>query len=250
VGPDHVYALTLGEEENGNTCSGLWWRDTPPLWIARWLPVFTEETGLEVQWVNAVCGDRNFLHWMKPQLRWAYNDLYDHLKEAFPNLKVLQYIALKDDGSDIAWHEPGELKADGWVYWNWGPPASVAIPGRFPEPMRKALEVEDGTPVLLWAPVTLHHMQRIRESGIPNAEIYHCGFAHQQGLPDVIQQLEWLREAGYENSFNFYPTHAFLDPQPGGDLSQFTPYEGGNWVWVTQQRQRVLEYAAQMKKEP
>jgi hypothetical protein len=28
-------------------------------------------------------------------------------------------------------------------------------------------------------------------------------------LPDVIQQLEWLCEAGYENSFNFYPTHAF-----------------------------------------
>lgn len=224
AGPENVYAVTIGEEENGNLMSGLWWRDTPPDWIEAYRVPFERETGEKLTWANAVSGNGPFLQWMRPKIRFYYNDLYTQLKARFPGIKVLQYIAIAGDGSDISWHEPGEILADGWVYWSFHFKQQLTL-------VDCRLPGGEVVPVTMWLDGTFRNLLRIRNSGLPNEEIYHCGFAHYDPgkFYEVPEQLQMLRDLGFRNSFAFYPTGAFLrpedcrDPAKVGEIDQ-DPY--------------------------
>ncbi len=242
AGPENVYAVTIGEEENGNFTGGLWWRDTPPDWIAAYRQPFERETRRPLTWINAVCGNDNFLEWLKPKIRFFYNDVYDQIKARFPGLKVLQYIAVAGDGSGIAWHEPGEIRADGWVYWGFHQKkAPVLVDCHIPGAAEPA-------PVCVVADSMFQGLMRIRRSGVPNAEIYHCGFAHEpEGkYYDPVEQIRMLQEMGVANAFHFYPTGAFLQPEDCADQAKAGEIDRDPYRMWRVRRHQVLEYRKQI----
>lgn len=243
AGRKNVYAVSIGEEENGNFTSGLWWRDTPPDWIAQYQQPFERETGQKLTWINAVCGNDEYLEWLKPKIRFFYNDVYDRLKQQWPDLPVLQYLALANDGSAISWHEPGEIKADGWVYWGFHlKKAPVLVNCQVPG---EAKPVK----VWMWRDQMFQGLQRIRESGVDNELIFHCGFAHEaEGkYYDVADQMNQLRDLGYRNSFIFYPLGAFLEPSDCRDAAKVGERDQGDYRLWRERREKVLEYMKTMK---
>jgi len=239
AGRENVYAASIGEEETGNFMGGLWWTDTPPDWVAMYKQPFERETGTTLTWQNAVCGNAEYLEWMKPRIRFFFNDVYDRLKSRWPDLPVLQYLALKGDGSEIAWHEPGEIKADGWVYWGFHRQKAPVL-------VRCQVAGED-RPVVVWMyrDRMFQGLQRIRNSGVDNEMIFHCGFAHEAegAYYDVLEQMRMLREMGYRNSFMFYPTGAFLEPTDCRDPAKVGEMEQGDYRMWRERRLRVLQAA-------
>ncbi|MBI2192792.1 MAG: hypothetical protein HYU36_12495 [Planctomycetes bacterium] len=244
IGLDLLHAVTLSEEENGNLVRGLYWTDAPPDWAKKYSGRFEEETGQKFTWATRqhIYGNREFLEWMKPKILGFYNGLYDELKKRYPKLPVLQYVALNNDGSGISWHEPGDFKADGWVLWTFwnqqeGVVLQAAIPGKQPFDLWM---LEDKI---------AQSVERVRASGVPNAEIYHCGFAHvlpPDGL-DAVVQIRCQRRMGIPNSFLFYPLWAMMDPKPGDDGSSWK--QGGRpWTEHREALQRVLRYRDEMLK--
>ena len=243
AGPENIYAVTIGEEENGNFMRGLWWTDTPPDWVAMYRQPFERETGAELTWINAVCGNRDYLEWLKPKIRFFYNDVYDRLNERRPDLPVLQYLALADDGSEIAWHEPGEIKADGWVYWSF---RMIEVPVLV---TCRVQGEDEPVRVWMWRDLKFKGMQRLRESGIDNDMIYHCGFAHypeERGFYDVIEQMKLLQDLGYRHSFMYYPLGGKLEPEDCRDPALVHEMDEGNFKMWRERRQRVLEYMREM----
>ncbi len=238
LGPELIHAVALGEEENGNLLRGFIESDRPPKWVMKWAARYEADTGRKFAWRSprSVYGDPGFLDWMKPMVIEYYNGLYDALKAKYPGLVVLQYSSLNDDGNGIAWHEPGELKADGWVLWRFK---------RREEAFILRASRAGGTPFDLWTSEdgVLRSIERVRESGIPNAEIYHCGFAN--ALPpegeDAVEQVRKQRRMGVVNEFLFYPLWAMMDPRPGDDGSAWKP--GGHaWTEYREALERVLHY--------
>lgn len=243
LGPELIHAVTLSEEENGNLVQGLYWTDEPPAWAKKYASLYEQETGKKFTWATRqhIYGNPDFLEWMKPMILEYYNGLYDALKKRYPKLPVLQYIALANDGSGISWHEPEELKADGWVLWGfWNREEGVLLKAAAP----------GGKPFDLWMleDKIAQSVQRVRESGIPNAEIYHCGFAHQ--LPpkyyDAVEQVKRQRRMSIPNSFLFYPLYAMMEPKPGDDGSSW-PQDGHPWPAYREARLRVLTYRDQIR---
>lgn len=243
AGRKNVYAVSIGEEETGNFMSGLWWTDTPPDWVALYKQPFERETGKQLSWINAVCGNDEYLEWMKPKIRFFFNDVYDRLKQKWPDLPVLQYLALKDDGSGIAWHEPGEIKADGWVYWGFHlKKAPVLVTCKVPGE-------EKPVPVWMYRDGMFQGLQRIRYSGVDNELIFHCGFAHEaEGkYYDPIEQMKMLQDLGYRNSFMFYPLGAFLEKSDCRDPAKAGEMDRGDYRMWRERRLKVLEYMRGMK---
>ncbi len=245
LGRELIHAVTLSEEENGNLVKGLYWTDKPPPWAQKYASQYEKDTGKKFTWATRkhIYGNRDFLEWMKPMILNFYNGMYDELKKRYPKLPVLQYIALANDGSGISWHEPGDFKSDGWVLWNfWNRKEGVIL---------KAT-AEGGKPFDLWMleDKIAQSLERVRASGIPNAEIYHCGFAHR--LPpkyiDAVEQVRSQRRLGIPNSFLFYPLYAMMDPKPGDDGSKWK--RGGRpWPDYRDALNRVLKYREKIRKK-
>jgi hypothetical protein len=243
IGLDLLHAVTISEEENGNLLRGLYWTDKPPDWATKYAAQYEKETGRKFTWADhtSIYGNFDFLDWMKPMIVEYYNGIYDALKKRYPKLPVLQYIALANDGSGISWHEPGDFKADGWVLWTfWGKDEGVILRAAIP----------GGNPFDLWMleDKIAQSIQRVRDSGVPNAEIYHCGFAHElppKGL-DAVEQVRKQRRMGIPNSFLFYPLFAMMDPKPGDDGSSWK-IDGHPWTDYRDPLQRVLRYGEEMK---
>ncbi|MHB8993843.1 MAG: hypothetical protein ACYC63_01170 [Armatimonadota bacterium] len=243
AGRNNIYAVSVGEEETGNFMSGLWWTNTPPDWVAMYQQPFERETGQKLTWTNAVCGNTEYLEWMKPKIRFFFNDVYDRLKQQWPDLPVLQYLAIANDTSEISWLEPGEIKADGWVYWGFHQQkAPVLITCQVPGEAR---------PQLVWMnrDRMFRGLQRIRNSGVDNEMIFHCGFAHEpEGkYYDTIEQIKMLQEQGYRNSFQYFPCGAFLEKSDARDAAKVGEMEQGDYKLWRERRQRVLEYMKSMK---
>jgi len=244
-GSDFVLPVTLSEEENGNLVRGLYWSDEPPGWAKKYAERYEKDTGKKLTWATKkhIYGNRDFLEWMKPMILGYYNGLYDELKKRYPKLPVLQYLALANDGSGISWHEPEDFKADGWVLWSfWNREEGVILKAAAP----------GGEPFDLWMPEdkAAQSLQRVRNSGVPNAEIYHCGFAHV--LPpkyyDAVEQVKRQRRMGIPNSFLFYPLYAMRDPKPGDDGSGW-PRDDRPWTDYRDALQRVLRYGERIRGE-
>lgn len=241
AGAENVYAVTIGEEENGNFVSGLWWRDTPPDWIEAYRVPFERETGKKLTWVNAVCGNQDFLEWLRPKIRFFYNDVYTQLKSRFPELKVLQYLSIARSGAGISWHEPGEIMADGWVYWNFGSKHELML-------VDCQLATGETVPVTMLLDGTFKNLQRVRHSGLPNEEIYHCGFAHHEAgkFYDIVDQIKMLRDLGLRNSFAFYGTGAFLRPDDCKDPAKVGEIDQEPYKSLRNRLERALDYQKEM----
>jgi len=92
-------------------------------------------------------------------------------------------------------------------------------------------------------------LQRVRAAGVPNDEIYHCGWGHvaPPDMYDAVEQVKMQRRLGIPNSFLFYPLYAFMDPKPGDDGSSW-PQNGHPWPFWRDLRLRVLEYREELRK--
>jgi hypothetical protein len=244
--PELIHAVAISEEEMGNAFSGIWWTKQPPAWSKKWADKYTRETGRTLHPVAPHGVDPGFIEWLIPKIPVCCNDLFDRLKARWPKMKFLQYMAVSGDGSGISWVEPEQLKADGWIYWSF---QNQRVPTL--QKCRRG----SGEPFDCWMQVdgSMRWLQRIRQTSLPNDELYHCGFLHNpEGWLSGVEQCQRVREIGIPNVFFFLPTLGFVEPSRGffdahRDLAAGFPKDAKGWYRLLEERYSLVAYLRSAK---
>lgn len=237
-----IHAVAISEEEMGNAFGGLYWAKKAPGWVKAFEAEYREETGREFNFTGSIHGDQQCAKWLGSKISFCYNDLYDRLKTRWPDMKFLQYMSIPSSGSGISWVPAGELKSDGWIYWNY---RDRLRPMLMPCARKGAKGAEH-----VWMRVdeSMYHLQTIRETGVPNAEVYHCGFAHQSGWLSVTEQIERARAIGVRYVWFYLPALGFVDPpddlfEKHPELSYYPAKKPGKgWELYLGRRREMLKY--------
>jgi hypothetical protein len=110
---DLVDTVTLSEEEPGNTLRGWVFGELAPAGIYLYKHEFERETGQEFVWKSPAARE-----WLGEKFHDMLNDLYDVIKQRYPQIKVYQWVELRGYGNVSGFPEfvRGEdLKMDGYV---------------------------------------------------------------------------------------------------------------------------------------
>jgi hypothetical protein len=203
-GTDNLYGVYLGDEEPQHYYGG-WYSDSMPDWVKKYQAQYATEVGKAFDWNSPDL--RAWVISKGPQL---FNDIYDQVKAVNPRLKVMPFLYVPGDVSGWGLWDLKQIKADGWVcqWYDNGPQRPMRLPVTHVAPDVTSVWVMES-----WFNLAV---QKIRERGIPNEDIY-CQVWAFQPTNNAVAEVEQARQAGLGNFWVFY-YDAWIPPAPRVNL--------------------------------